>query len=309
MKKISRPIVFFGTENLSEIPLETLIEDGFDVVAVITKPDAPKGRRREMSYPEVKKIAIRHGIRVLQPERLKDIYDFIGSLDRPTGVLASYGKIIPQSIIDLFDPGILNIHPSLLPKYRGPTPIEAAMLNGDRETGVSLMKLVKEMDAGPVYAKKTLSLRGNETKNELYAALATEGIKLLVDMLPGILDGSVKPIEQNESEATYCEKFDKTRSLLNTKKKTALECYNQVRAFAGFPKTRLIIGDVDCIIVETSVAAQAETEIDVKCRDDKYLIVKKLAPAGRREMSANEFINGYISRRIKHKKPDSSPAN
>jgi methionyl-tRNA formyltransferase len=297
MKKISKTIVFFGTENLSDIPLERLIEGDYDVAAVVTKPDAPKGRKRKLTPPSVKIIANNHGIKVLQPEKLGEIADFIASFDEPpVGILASYGKIIPQRIIDLFAPGIINIHPSLLPEYRGPSPIETTILDGKSETGVSIMKLVKEMDAGPVYAQRRIGLRGNESKQDLYNTLSEIGVDLLIDNLPNILDGTMEPIPQDDDKTTFCEKFDKSMSLLNCSDMTALECYNQVRAFAGFPKSKLMINGVECTITSAAASNTKETEIDRRCKDGNYLVIRRLIPCGGKEITAVEFVNGYQNR-------------
>ena len=141
-------IVFFGTEDFSLVALEALVEAGFPVEVVVTKPDMPKGRGHVLTEPLVKTFAKKHGIQVWQPAKLNDINDDIAKLNNPIGVLVSFGKIIPQKTLDLFTPGIINVHPSLLPKYRGPSPIEAAILMGDQETGVSIMRLSAQMDAG-----------------------------------------------------------------------------------------------------------------------------------------------------------------
>ena len=153
-----QPIVFFGTEDFSLYSLRALVEAGFNIVAVITKPDSRRGRSNKLIQPAVKQFASQHHIPVWQPKRLKDIISDIKNITpQPTGVLVSYGKIIPQTIIDLFQPGIINVHPSLLPKYRGPSPIESAIANRDKITGVTIMQLEQAMDAGPIYHQQKLT--------------------------------------------------------------------------------------------------------------------------------------------------------
>ena len=169
---MSKTIVFFGTEEFSAVSLRRLIDDGFSIPAVITKPDSKKGRGKKMVPSAVKILAEEYKIPVWQPRKLADIVSDIKSLDDPIGVLVSYGKIIPQSVIDLFSPGIVNVHPSLLPKYRGPSPIETAILNGDDKTGISIMQLSADMDAGPVYDQLEVGLDGNETAPQLEEKLA-----------------------------------------------------------------------------------------------------------------------------------------
>ena len=301
-----RPVIFFGNEQVAhgvkEVitpTLEGLIEAGYEVVAVFTSPDY-KGRGGKMVAPQVKTVAIRHGIAVFQPTSTKELMGLVEEVferldEKPIGVLESYGYMIPGRILEMFEPwGIVNIHPSLLPKYRGATPVEAAILNGDGETGVSLMKLARKMDAGPVYAKKVLELAGNETKEELYRKLAVAGARLLVENLPSIVAGELEAMEQDEARATYCQKLDKTMSRLDVTEMSAEECYSQVRAFSGFPKSKLEIGGKSCVITEVSVAESASTEIDVKCADGRYLVIKRLVPEGGKEMAAGDFVNGYL---------------
>ena len=153
------PIIFFGTEDFSAVSLQKLIDEGFEVAGIITKPDSKKGRGQKLQSPKVKKIGENFKIPVLQPQKMNEIIEFVQNFENPVGVLVSFGRIIPQEIIDLFTPAIVNVHPSLLPKYRGPSPIESAILNGDTKTGVSLMKLSKEMDAGDVYSQEELNFQ------------------------------------------------------------------------------------------------------------------------------------------------------
>lgn len=160
----SHKIIFFGTEDNSLATLQRLVEHGFSVAAVITKPDAARGRGQKITEPPVKTYAKQHEIPVWQPDKLREIIDNIKNLQPIAGVLVSYGKIIPQSVIDLFEPGIINIHPSLLPRWRGPSPIEAAISHRDEKTGVTIMKLDARMDGGPIYAQEKIQLDQTETK-------------------------------------------------------------------------------------------------------------------------------------------------
>ncbi|MFZ1801299.1 MAG: methionyl-tRNA formyltransferase [Candidatus Saccharimonas aalborgensis] len=293
MKKMS-PVVFFGTEDFSLYSLKTLIEAGFPVVAVVTKPDTKRGRDRALTQPAVKSYAEEHGVLVLQPSNLSDITQYIGSLSSPVGVLASYGKIIPQSILDLFSPGIINIHPSLLPKYRGPSPIEAAIEHRDSRTGVSIMRLVREMDAGPIYAQVPYALDQTESKPELYNTLGLMGANLLVHTLPSIVDGSLQPTPQNESEATYCPLLSKKESLLDPKKITPGDAEARIRAHLGFPRTRMTIAGHEIIVTKAHAVMSKRTPLDIQCKNGAYLSIDELiAPTGR-TMDAKGFINGYL---------------
>lgn len=295
MTNISKPIIFFGTEDFSLTTLTGLIEAGYSLAAVVTKPDSKKGRGQKLTPPSVKALATRHNIPVWQPQNLTEITNDIRALSEPVGVLVSYGKLIPKAIIDLFPLGIINLHPSLLPRYRGPSPIESAILNGDPVTGVAIMQLSVKMDAGPVYIAKEYPLRGNETRPELYHTLATIGTDLLLETLPAIIDGSLAPTPQDESAATYCSLLSKSHSLLDPTSCTAEQAERQVRAYLGFPKTRAVIAGRSIIITKAHISQIQKTPLDLTCRDGAVLSIDELvAPSGRR-MNAADFLRGYAA--------------
>jgi methionyl-tRNA formyltransferase len=295
MTNTSKTIIFFGTEEFSLTALNGLIEAGYSIAAVVTKPDSKKGRGQRLMPPSVKVLANRHNIPVWQPQKLADIKDNILKLGVCTGVLVSYGKIIPQNIIDLFSPGIINVHPSFLPKYRGPSPIESAIENGDSKTGVSIMQLSAKMDAGPVYAVKQYSLMGTETQPELYHALADIGADLLLETLPAILDGSLQPTDQNENNATYCALLQKEDALLDLSKLTAGQAEQTVRAHLTFPKSKVTLNSHVLIITKAHVSTAQKTPLDFKCKDGAYLSVDELiAPSGK-YMDAEAFLRGYAA--------------
>ena len=224
-------------------------------------------------------------------KRLKTI-DNTGELH---GVLASFGVIIKQDILDLFEPeGILNIHPSLLPKYRGPSPIESAILNGDTKFGVSVMKLVAAMDAGPIYHQKTFTIE-RATKEIAYRTLATYAAEWLTrHMSNKPLSETCPQTPQNDADATYTQKFDKSMSYLDPEHKTATELDCKVRAFAGFPKSKYKFYDLDCIIISAHVATPDETPLlYIQCYDNSRLVIDQIQPAGRKIMDAKSFKNGY----------------
>lgn len=291
MTRISTKIIFFGTEDFSLTALTGLIEAGYDIAAVVTKPDSKRGRGQVLTSPAVKVLAERYNIPVWQPTNLLDITDNIRALQPITGVLASFGKIVPESIIDLFTPGIINIHPSLLPKYRGPSPIESAIINGDSQTGVSIMQLVRAMDAGPVYTQTVLPLAGHETQPELYHTLAIQGTTLLVDSLPHIIDGTLAPTPQITADATFSHLLTKADALLNSSL-TAVEAERRVRAYLTTPKARLTYGDHQLIITKAHTSPTKNTPLDLQCGDGAFFVVDELiSPTGRR-MSADAYLRG-----------------
>lgn len=300
MTHTSKTILFFGTDDFSAVSLHELIERGFRIGAVITKPDSRKGRGRELQAPLVKQIADEHGIDVWQPEKMSEITKKIKALteengEKPAGVLVSYGKIIPQSIINLFEPGIINVHPSLLPKYRGPSPVESAILNGDMETGVSIMQLSSDMDAGPVYKQVVFRLNDTETTPDLEQKLAALGAQELVTILPSILNGSLLPAEQHHSVATYCRLLKKEDGILKSETLTAEQAERRVRAFIAYPKTKVTITDHPVIITKAHVQSFGSTVLDIECRDGQFLSVDELIGPSGKAMNAKAFLNGYAA--------------
>jgi len=300
MTHTSKTIVFFGTDEFSAVSLRELIERGFTIGAVVTKPDSRKGRGRELQASLVKQVALENNIPVWQPLKMMEIADNIAALqqeknEKPTGVLVSYGKIIPQAIIDLFEPGIINVHPSLLPKYRGPSPIESAILHGDTETGVSIMQLSAAMDAGPVYKQVFFSLDDTETAPDLEAKLAALGAQELVTILPSIMNGSLQPQAQDDSLASYCKLLSKDDSVLNPETLTAEQAERRVRAYVAYPKTKVTIAGHLVVITKAHLASESNTVLDIQCSDGRFLSIDELIGPSGRAMNAKAFLNGYAA--------------
>jgi methionyl-tRNA formyltransferase len=293
----SKKLVFFGNERLATglkstgtPTLKKLIENGYEVTAVVSNFTA--GRSRNARKLEIAEVAEQHNIPVMLPTHLGNIKDDIKEFNAGFGVLVAYGRIIPAEILDIFPHGIINIHPSLLPEYRGSTPIEQAILDGKKETGSSIMRLVNEMDAGPIYAQSKLELRGDETKEILAKNLLDLGSELLIDNLPAILDGSLQPKSQDNSKATYTKLLDKEDGLVN-QKKPAEDIERQIRAFAGFPKSRVILNSQDIIITKARVAKdKSDGDLILQCSPGFLEVQELIAPSGR-SISGADFLRGY----------------
>ena len=296
MNPKSKTILFFGTEDFSLISLRALVDDGFNVAGVITKPDSRKSRSKKLLPPAVKLFATENNITVHQPTTTNEMRTVIEKYSDPIGVLVSYGRIIPKEIIDLFSPGIINIHPSLLPKYRGPSPIESAIINGDTKTGVTIMQLQKAMDAGPIYIQEELPLRGNETQSKLYETLGRIGAELLVATLPKITDGTLQPYTQDENKASYCSLLSKNDTYINKDEATAQEIDRHIRAYAKFPKTRVDFYDETRIITKAT-PTKTPSERTINCKNDTTLEIIELVGSNGRTMPIEAFLNG-----IKNKK-------
>ncbi|MBQ8985303.1 methionyl-tRNA formyltransferase [Candidatus Saccharibacteria bacterium] len=208
------------------------------------------------------------------------------------GVLASFGVMIPARVLEAFEPeGILNIHPSLLPLYRGASPIESAILNGDNAFGVSVMKLVSKMDAGPILNQATLE-DPPLNKEYLYQTLAEIGAKMVVSILNS--KKAVKLVVQDEKKATFCSKFEKKDGILTPETDTAEQTLRKIVAFQGFPKAKYTFFGKNCAILDAHIANAGETALlPLECADKQIVAVDRLQPDGRKVMDAKSFLNGY----------------
>ena len=257
-------IIFFGNGPLSEYTLAVLERECQVIFRAHDKDDLSEAVRLKSENPDA------------------------------IGVLASFGVLIPSSVLEAFEPeGILNIHPSLLPLYRGASPIESAILNGDTDFGVSVMKLAKKMDAGPVYKQATLSDAPEPfSKDFLYKTLAEMGAAMVLSLLKS--KKWPTPTPQDDSKATYCGKLDKSMSFLTPETDTAEQTLRKIIAFAGFPKAKYEFYGVRCIILDAHLLEQGETAlISIPCADGDSIAIDRLQPEGRKAMDAKSFVNGY----------------
>jgi len=234
-------IVFFGTPAFTLPVLDALVagaDRGWQVVGVITQPDRPAGRSGAMRPPPVKRASQDRGIPVHQPEGLRDGAgaSLLEELKPDVGVLFSYAQVLPRSMLRVPPAGILNVHPSLLPRYRGPSPVQAAILNGDEETGVSLIKLVAKMDAGPIVAQKRIAVPARATTPELLDRLAELGARLVAASLDAWVAGQMDARPQDEGLATYCPVLARADGLLDWTK-SAADLDRRIRALQPWPGT------------------------------------------------------------------------
>ena len=229
-------IVFMGTPEFSVSPLEYLINSEYQVVGVYTQPDRPTGRGRTLEQSPVKKLASQHELEVYQPVRLRnpDEVQRLAALKPDVIIVAAFGQILPQSVLDIPAFGCLNIHPSLLPKYRGATPIPAAILSGDVETGVTIMLMDAGMDTGPIVSQIIVGIEPQDTTGSLTGRLAKASVRLLGEALPLWLDGSLRPQPQDGSKASYTTPITKEDGLINWQM-PAIEISRRVRAFYPWP--------------------------------------------------------------------------
>lgn len=303
-------IIYFGNERLvsglekSDTPiLRGLIDKGYEVVAIVSHySDSNSRNKREL---EVASVAKEFDIPLFLPKNPSEILNDLKTFNADIAILVAYGRIISQKVIDIFPLGIINVHPSLLPKYRGPTPVESALLNGDHETGVSIMKLSAGMDEGPVYAQAKVSIKDDEGKFSLYEKIVNTSTQLFFDCLPKIIEGSLEPIEQNNTEATFSKLIKKSDGILDWNK-TAQQLTNEIRAFTGWPQSRAKLADIDVIVTQASSIKDSSSDsglieiTDQNCltigTSDGKLCIKRLKPLGKKEMPITAFLAGYRSK-------------
>lgn len=224
--------IFFGTPTVASETLATLLSHDFVPALVVTSPDAPRGRGLVLTPSETKLLALAHNIPVLSPERLDAAaIAAIAAYHADYAICVAYGKIFPEELIATFPKGVLNVHYSLLPKYRGATPLETALLNGEGETGVTIQKMVKELDAGDIVAQESTRIAQNETARELRPRLISMGAKLLVETLPNYLSNAVIPTPQDPALTSHAYKIKKEDGLLLLAA-PAEENWNTYRAYA-----------------------------------------------------------------------------
>ncbi len=225
--------IFFGTHEFAATILQALIDDPKIIVdLVVTQPDKPVGRKQELQKPPIKILAEKHNLTVIQPESLKNFQTANHIFH--IGVTAQYGKIIPQSVLDLPKHGILNVHTSLLPKYRGASPIQSALINGETETGVTIMKMEAGLDTGPILIQQKISIDPDDTYLNLDHKLAPIGAKALLEALPAYIEGTLQPQAQDETKATHCKQLSRDDGQIDWQKTTA-ELYNLYRGLTPWP--------------------------------------------------------------------------
>jgi len=296
-------IVFFGTPAFALPSLEELVKHGYKISACVTRPDTVKGRHLKITKSEVKKMAEKYNLPVFQPSEINDKQFFLNlkKIQPALFIVVAYGKILPKKIIDLPMFGTLNIHASLLPKYRGASPIHYALLNGDKVTGVTIMKMDEHMDTGPIVSQKEVKIVPKETLSSLHDKLAKEGARLLLETLPDYFSYNLKLQKQDDSKASYTKILKKEDGHLDWQE-PALKIERKIRAFNPWPGTFSYIRGKFLKILEaqaTSILVDKKpgyffykkNRIYVSSSDN-LLEIKKLQLEGKNPLGAEEFING-----------------
>lgn len=305
-------IVFMGTPETAVKPLEALIvHPNFDVLAVVTQKDKKVGRKQILTPPPVKVLAEEHNIPVLQPSTVKNNADFQSILEKLAPdflVVVAYGQILPTEILEIPKVSPINIHFSLLPQYRGASPIEAAFLAGDQETGITFIEMTEEMDTGPILHLQRVPIAKEDNAETMREKLSTLAGQLVPTVLQDVLDEVATPIHQDESHASYCHKISKEDGILNLETMTAKEINNRIRAYTPWPGCSLILGDKKLKLLEIDVEIDSDQTKKVSPKEiidtedgiaigtkNGLIIPKKVQLQGKREMDIQDFLRGNRS--------------
>ncbi|HUT21891.1 MAG TPA: methionyl-tRNA formyltransferase [Candidatus Bipolaricaulota bacterium] len=295
-------VIFFGTPDFA-IPTLRALAENFSIEAVVTQPDKPKGRNKILSASPIKEYAQARDFLILQPEKLdKNFIDELKKIQPDLGVVVAFGKILPKEILDLPKHGCLNIHASLLPKYRGAAPIQAALLNGDKETGVTIMKMDAGLDTGDIISQNKSQIKKSDNFQTLHDRLSVLGAELMSKTISNYLSGQINPQKQDDSAASYFPTITKGQGRI-VWQSSAEHIFNQIRAFTPWPGAFTFFNDkkLDILSADVAECGEAKPVGSVFKHDDRILVqcengcleIKKVKLEGKKEVGANDFINGH----------------
>lgn len=298
-----KKIVFMGTPDFSVPILEKLINSVYEVVLVVTQPDRPVGRKRTLTPPPVKKVALKHGISVFQPENIQKEYEHILSYKPDIIITAAYGQILPKELLESPPFQCINVHASLLPKLRGGAPIHYAILQGEKETGITIMYMVEQLDAGDMIAQRKIPIEETDNVATLHDKLAELGSNLLLETLPKIFTHKIEPIPQDEQLATYAPNITRSLEKINWHK-THDEVYDHIRGLCPWPVAYTTLNreplkvwwaEKDSNTYDGKpgeIVDLMEDAIVVVCGNQRAIRLKEIQPAGRRRMKVSQFLHG-----------------
>jgi methionyl-tRNA formyltransferase len=296
-------IVFMGTPDFSVPILTQLVEDGYDVVGVVTQPDKPIGRKKEITPPPVKQKAIELGLICIQPKKIRTDFEEVLALEPDLIVTAAYGQILPTEILSAPKFGCINVHASLLPKYRGGAPIHKAILDGEKETGITIMYMVEKLDAGDILTQAVVPIEEDDHVGSLHNKLSTAGSKLLSSTIPCLIEGSITPIPQNDKEATFAANISRGQEEIDWSR-PGEDIYNQIRGLHPWPVAYTKLKDKIMKIwwgEKVNTKDKAEPGTIIELQKDGFVVstgnyigilVTDLQPAGKKRMKAEPFLAG-----------------
>ena len=298
----SKRIIYMGTPVFSQYILEKLILEGYNIVALVSQPDRPVGRKRIITPTPTKEIALKYNIPVYQPEKIKEDYEFIRELKPDVIITCAYGQFVPQGLLDIPPLGCVNIHASLLPKLRGGAPIQHALIDGFDKTGVTLMEMIKKMDAGRMYAKVETPITDDDTYDTLHDRLKELGAKLILENIDLYMEGKLEGIPQDENEVTISPNISKEEEHINFNK-TSREVFNQIRGLSSIPGANFIYNnEVVKVYKSKIIETKNDSEIGTIIGFDKDSInIKTLNGAiglteiqlqGKTRIKVKDYLNG-----------------
>lgn len=299
-------IIFLGTPKFAVPTLRALIASRHDVCGVMTRPDRARGRGQRMSHTPIKAVAVEHGLRVLEPLRLQgpDVETTLRTWQADLGVVAAYGKLIPESILALPRLGMINVHASLLPKYRGAAPVQRAVINGERETGVTIMRMEQMLDVGPMFAKAVRKIGPNDTSDAIEYDLSKMGASLLMDVVDQLAKGTAKEKPQDDAQSSYASRLTKEEGLIDWEL-PASDIHNLVRGLYPWPHAYTFLGPTRLIVLQTRVEekvfdAMPGTVVDTS-RNGLYvatghrgsIAIEQVQRESGRPLNIRDFLSGH----------------
>lgn len=303
-KRFNVKVVFMGTPDFSVGALESIIQAGHEVVAVVTQPDKPKGRSSQMQFPPVKECALRHGLTVLQPVKVKtpEWVECLRQFEADIFVVAAFGQILSKEILDMPRYGCVNIHASLLPKYRGAAPINWAIINGEKETGVTIMQMNEGVDTGDILTKKIVPIAPKETAETLFEKLAKAGAELIVETLPKLENGEITPVAQDESQSSHVKMMSKSLGKINWTS-DAVQIERLVRGLNSWPSAYTFyqgksVKIWNCDVLDNDTQVNPGTIINVDkdsievATGNGVIKILELQLEGKKRMDAKTFLLG-----------------
>lgn len=294
-------IIFMGTPDFAVPCLKAIIGAGHEVAAVFTQPDKPRGRKQELTPPEVKVLALENGLNVHQPDTLRngEAYKIISDIQPDVIVVAAYGKILPKEILDFPKYGCINVHGSLLPKYRGAAPIQWSVINGDSETGVTIMQMAEGLDTGDMLYQKAIPIGIDDTAESMFDKLSELGAEMTVEALELIPQGKLTPVKQDDSLSSYAPMLDKRISEIDWSK-SGKEVHDLIRGLYSWPIAQTTLNGKKLKIYRSSPCGKsgeagriiALDPLTVACGEGS-VIIHELQLEGKKRMDASSFIIGH----------------
>src|SRR5574344_1650696 len=300
MNKKDLRILFLGTPEISAVVLGNLVNNGYNIVGIVAQQDKPIGRKQIVSAVPTKVVGLKYVIKVYQPVKIRLDFSFVKDINPDLILTLAYGQLIPHEMLEIPKYGCLNLHGSLLPKYRGAAPIQFALLNGDKKTGITLMEMVDKMDAGKIYLKKEVEIIDDDNYDSLVTKLEGCAYKCFDEGIQDYIDGKNKGIEQNEADATFTRKINEEDQIINFDD-SAFEIHNKIRALSCNPGVYFIFHN-EKIKVFKSIVQNGTYEVGKIIKYDKNglligtkngaLLITELQKPGKRILKINDFYNG-----------------